>query len=398
MRAAAAVLAALAGLASLMANAASLDLDRAEGAIRVATFNTALARRGAGLLLADIAERHSQVMAVAEIILLVRPDVILLNEFDHDPEDRALGAFADLLAAGVGDAPGLDYPYRYHGPSNTGEPTGFDLDSDGDSAGPEDAYGYGLHPGHYGMALLSRLPIEQERARSYRLLPWAAMPGADRPMNPDGTAFHDDAVWQSLRLSSKSHWIVPLTLPDGDRLDILAAHPTPPVFDGPENRNGRRNADEIRLLAAMIDGAAWLVDDTGAPGGLDPDARFVVLGDLNADPNDGAGHRAGLGALLGHPRVQDPRPAGPGGAAAGAGQGGANALHGGAAAEDTADFRDSGGPGNLRVDYVLPSSDLTVTGGGVFWPAPDDPLTRLIVGGGTPTSSDHRLVWVDVVP
>ena len=29
-------------------------------------------------------------------------------------------------------------------------------------------------------------------------------------------------------------------------------------------------------------------------------------------------------------------------------------------------------PGNMRVDYVLPSAGLTVTGAGVFWPAPGE--------------------------
>lgn len=56
-----------------------------------------------------------------------------------------------------------------------------------------------------------------------------------------------------LRLSSKSHW----DLPDyvGDRVvHVLAAHPTPPVFDGPEDRNGLRNADEIRFWADYVAG------------------------------------------------------------------------------------------------------------------------------------------------
>ena len=72
----------------------------------------------------------------------------------------------------------------------------------------------------------------------------------------------------------------------------------------------------------------------------------------------------------------------------------------GPAAQDTADWRDHPGPGNMRVDYVLPSTGLTITGAGVFWPKPDNPLARLIApdptGGRRPVSSDHRLVWVDI--
>jgi 3-phytase/alkaline phosphatase D len=63
---------------------------------------------------------------------------------------------------------------------------------------------------------------------------------------------------------------------------------------------------------------------------------------------------------------------------------------------DTADFGDRpGGPGNLRVDYVLPSSNLTVCGSGVFWPPASDPLRRLAEDDAA-KGSDHRLVWVDV--
>lgn len=374
MRRLAAAFAAILGMTS-QAPAAEIDLTRADGTIRFATLNTALSRRGAGLMLADIDARHPQVLAVAEIILRVRPDVILLNEFDHDPAHRALIAFSALLAEGVGGVEGIDYPHRYHGPSNTGEPTGIDLDGDGRTMGPTDAHGFGLHPGHYGMALLSRLPIDFDGVRSYRLFRWADMPGASRPMNPDGTPYHADDVWRGLRLSSKSHWIVPLILPGGGHLTVVAAHPTPPVFDGPENRNGLRNRDEIRLIAAMIDGAPWLVDDRGTPGGLAPGARFIVLGDLNADPEAGEGEPGGIGALLAHPRVRDAAPSAPGGA-----------VH-------TADFGED--PGRLRVDYVLPSEDLEVAGSGVFWPAADDPLAWVVEGE---TSSDHRLVWVDLLP
>ncbi|MEO1530958.1 MAG: endonuclease/exonuclease/phosphatase family protein, partial [Pseudomonadota bacterium] len=59
-----------------------------EGAIRVAQFNAALNRPGAGVLLADIRKGHPQVSAVAAIIRAVRPDILLLNEFDRDAEGR----------------------------------------------------------------------------------------------------------------------------------------------------------------------------------------------------------------------------------------------------------------------------------------------------------------------
>jgi hypothetical protein len=180
---------------------------------------------------------------------------------------------------------------------------------------------------------------------------------------------------------------------------VLASHPTPPIFDGPEDFNGRRNGDEIRLTLGLIDGAAWLKDDRGRGGGLRRRDLFVVLGDLNADPFDGEARRDAINGLLSHRRVQDPTPASDGAVEA-ALSGGANATHRGPAAQDTADWRDEPGPGNMRVDYVLPSTGLEIVGSGVFWPKKSHPLARLIVPGDyrgrRPATSDHRLVWVDV--
>ncbi|MEL6478453.1 MAG: endonuclease/exonuclease/phosphatase family protein [Pseudomonadota bacterium] len=365
-------------------------------AIRVAVFNTSLARKGAGKLILDIERgRDRQVRNVAEIILTVRPDILVINEFDHDPAGRALDGFRKQLAEGVKDLDGMDFAAAHHDEVNTGVPSGHDLDGDGVMAGPKDAFGFGRFPGQYGMAVLSRFPIP--RARSYRLFRWADLPGALRPMRPGGEPFHADAVWGDLRLSSKSHWDVSVALPDGRVLHLLVAHPTPPVFDGPEDLNGRRNADEIRLLMAMLDGADWLADDAGQR--AEPPEHALIAGDLNADPFDGEGREEGINALLAHPRLQDPAPRSQGAAEAGAergGQGGGNLGQKGDPSLDTADWRDKDGPGNLRVDYVLPTTSLRVVGSGVFWPEKADKRARLIKGGFPPASSDHRLVWVDI--
>jgi hypothetical protein len=76
-------------------------------------------------------------------------------------------------------------------------------------------------------------------------------------------------------------------------------------------------------------------------------------------------------------------------------QGGANTTHVGNPAYDTADFADTS-PGNLRADYVLPRRNLAIADAAVFWPTTDDPLFDL-VGVFPFPSSDHRLVWVDVL-
>ncbi|MEM9099777.1 MAG: endonuclease/exonuclease/phosphatase family protein [Pseudomonadota bacterium] len=370
----------------------ALDLAKPPDSLRIALFNASLSREGAGKLIFDIEKgTDKQPLRVAEIILRTAPDILILNEFDYDPLHRGLTSFAGVLARGISDLPGIEYPYRFHPAVNTGVPSDHDLDRDGVIAGPGDAFGFGRFPGQYGMAVLSRYPLSP--AQTYRLFRWRDLPGARRPRNPDGSEFYTDAAWEDFRLSSKSHFNLPVMLPDGRALHLLVAHPTPPVFDGPENANGLRNGDEIRLLTSLIDAPSWLKDDAGIPA-VKPE-HFVVAGDLNADPVDGEGDHIAMDNLLGHPRVQDPRPTSPGALEA-ADQGGANASHLSDAAQDTADWRDKPGPGNLRVDYLLGSENLKVLKSGVFWPPQKDPLEPLVRMGRNPASSDHRLVWIDI--
>ncbi|MFN9906650.1 MAG: endonuclease/exonuclease/phosphatase family protein, partial [bacterium] len=47
----------------------------------------------------------------------------------------------------------------------------------------------------------------------------------------------------------------------------------------------------------------YLVDDQGKSGPIASDSRFVILGDLNADPVDGDGRSEVIRKLLDHPRL-----------------------------------------------------------------------------------------------
>lgn len=364
---------------------------RPPDSIRVATFNAAMAGDGDGELISRLAiDFDEQAMAIGAILQRVRPDIVLINEFDHDPEGRSVRRFLTrYLGRSLHGGEPIEYPYHYTAPVNTGMPSGLDLDRDGIVGGPGDAWGFGRFPGQYGMLVLSRFPIERTAVRSFREFRWAQMPGALRPMDPaTGQPFHPDEVWSQLRLSSKSHWDLPITLPNGRTLHLLAAHPTPPAFDGPEDRNGRRNHDEIRLWADYLDPAkaGYLRDDTDGVGGLPPDAYFVIVGDYNADPSRGGSVPGAIQQLLSHPRV-DARfvPQSAGAVASQGRDSGARRAH----AADTADFRDPE-PGNLRVDYVLPSRGWMVLGGGVYWPATGEDGVELV------KASDHRLVWLDL--
>ncbi|MBL8888489.1 MAG: endonuclease/exonuclease/phosphatase family protein [Planctomycetaceae bacterium] len=367
--------------------------DRAEGVVRIASFNLALERREANGLQTELRTGESiQARKLAEIIQRVRPDVLLLNEIDRDAIGENLDLFHKLyLQVSQNGQPGINFEHRFFPESNTGVDSGLDLNRNGVSGEPDDAYGFGRFEGQYGMAVLSRFPIKTENARTFQKFLWRDMPGARWPKTPVGDDFYSAEIRAVFRLSSKNHVVVPIEVPSGI-LHLVAAHPTPPVFDGPEDRNGLRNHDEIRLLADLLDpsAGAYLVDDQGRRGGLADDARFVVAGDMNADPKDGDSTNQSIQQLLGHPKINgDIGPRSNGAAQAAIAQGGINLQQTGDPAQDTADFNDDT-TGNLRVDYVLPSANLQCVGSGVFWPNPTLPESELI------SASDHRLVWIDI--
>ena len=375
----------------------SAQQNDSQKTLRVATFNCSLNRNKAGELLKDLSGgTNKQALEVARVLRTVRPDIVLLNEFDFSEDKKAVNCFlheyVNATADWATEEPIL-YPYLFTAPVNTGVPSGRDLDHDGKTNGPGDAIGFGKFPGQYGMVLLSQFPIETNDVRTFQKLLWKSMPDALLPPSgkDDNANWYNDEDLNLLRLSSKSHWDIPVRI-DQQVLHLLTSHPTPPAFDGPEDRNGRRNHDEIRLWAEYLSDAekSWLIDDLGRSGTLASTAAFVILGDQNADPNDGASYQVAINQLLTHPRVNaELTPTSVGGSEAAKTQGGKNSEHKGDHSHDTADFNDRG-VGNLRADYVLPSKNLNATAAGIFWPLSTDP------GAKVADCSDHRLVWIDL--
>lgn len=326
---------------------------------------------------------HPQIRNIAEILQRVRPDIVLLNEFDYidDPKQGVKAFIKNYLNQSQNGAEAIDYPYYYLAPSNTGAATNYDLDNDGKAERfKADAQGFGFFPGHYAMVLLSKYPIEHAGVRTFRYFLWKDMPGALKPYYPKtGQSFYNDKEWSILRLSSKSHWDVPIDV-NGQRIHILASHPTPPVFDGDDDHNGKRNHDEIRLWTDYITPGKgdYIYDDNKQKGGMRQDGGFVVMGDLNATVHGGNAIIDGISNLLNSPRVNNAFIPGSDGGK----ENRAKDPHG---VNHTAYW---GG----RVDYVLPSKDLKLIDGGVFWPTKEQPLFRLIKD--RQFSSDHRLVWL----
>jgi hypothetical protein len=330
-----------------------------------------------------------QIKNIAEIIQRVNPDIILLNEFDRvDNSHSNIRLCIDkYLAHGQNNQASIGYPYFYQGAVNTGVKINDDLNHDGETnQQPSDTHGFGYFEGHFGMALLSKYPINEKDIRTFQHFKWRDMPNALKPIDPStNKPWFNDKAWQELRLSSKSHWDIPINI-DGKIVHILASHPTPPVFDGPEDRNGKRNHDEIRFWFDYIneDKADYIYDDLGNKGGLPPQQAFVLLGDQNASIINGNAiakeNTLGIHALLNSDKIQDPMPASLGGKQHDATNQNAKYY--------TAHW-------GMRPDYVLPSSiNFTIKDSGVFWPQKNEETYRLIKD--RQASSDHRLVWVDL--
>jgi len=383
--------------------------------VRFATYNASLNRATQGGLLADLSTPDDvQARNVAEVIQRTRPDVLLINEFDFYEGGLAVDLFQEnYLSISQGGAGAIEYPYRMAFPSNTGLLSGFDLNQNGFTATladlgtfayADDSWGFGQFPGQFAFAVFSMYPIVDDEVRTFQDFLWQEMPGALLPIDPaTGESFYSEEILDQFPLSSKNHVDVPIDI-GGTIVHFLVSHPTPPVFDGPEDRNGTRNHDEIRFWADYVgpgkSRGSYIYDDAGGQGGLQPGSLFVIAGDQNSDPFDGDSIPGSAQLLTQHPLVNTKvTPASEGGVDRAAAQPG-NETHLGDPAHDTADFSEPPfGPGNLRADYVLPSKTLQIRDAGVFWPADDDPLSRLtgtgIFGDPVPTS-DHRLVWVDV--
>ena len=255
-------------------------------------------------------------------------------------QNTALIAFKDAIKLG-----GLNYHYHFAAGPNAGLMTDIDLDGDGKLGGPGDAQGYGRFYGQGSMAILSRHPIDIPQVQDFSPFLWKDLPGNIFPQ-VQSQPFPSTAAYDIQRLSSNGHWVVPIDHSDLGRFHILTFHASPPVFDGPEDRNGRRNHDEVAFWLRYLDGAF----------GPTPTIPFVLLGDANLDPDKGDGRSVAIQHLLDHSLLQDPLP---------------NST--------TVEWTQTG---KLRADYALPSQDWLILDAQV---TPENP-----------TASRHHLVWVDL--
>lgn len=277
--------------------------------MRLALWHEALSRDGPGLLLRDLQKGDAVAQTMAGALRDADADIVVLTKVDFDAGGLALTIFADLAGG---------YDHRLALRPNTGIPTPLDLNGDGRRGRPEDTQSHGRFPGQGGLALLSRVPILDDGVRSYTDFLWADLPGSHMAAGDPGHAVQ--------RLSSGGHWVVPVRVAKDAALPVLIGHSTTPVFDGPEDRNGRRNLDELHLWDRIIE---------ELPG------AFVFAANTNLDPERGEGYRGAMAAFLARPGLQDPLP-------------GLATAH-------------WDRPGPMRVSYLLPSAGLKIAGARV-WP------------------------------
>ena len=339
-----------------------------------------------------------QAEAAARVIQEVDPDVLVVNELtnniqeatvdDDVPTDRTnIRAFVDnyLSVPQREGLDGIEYDHTLQPDSNTGllPDTDYDFNKDGEAGvRPGDAFGFGDYPGHYAFGIASKIPFDEDAVRSFQEFLWADMPdnlipidGDDGVDTSDGNIYLTQDELDAFRLSSKTHIDVPFDV-DGDTVHGLFSHPTPAVFDAANNFNGRWNHDENRFWADYVAGADYVYDDDGVEGGLDDDASYVLLGDMNAGPGDEPLDPATKYFIENADFNSRSRPTSPGGAQRG------NPYA-------TAEFG-----GGSTVDWVLPSPDLSLRSSSVVWPSSN--ANKRGLSAAAAEASDHRLVWADI--
>lgn len=313
--------------------------------LRLATYNVSLERDGPGLLYRELLEGSPQLDALGQVIGAARADLILLTGIDNDGGDLALAVLAGRLTPAYGYWLGL--------PGNEGVASELDLDGDGRTGGWADNLGFGKFPGHAGMAVLSRYPVHLRR--DHGALLWRDVPGAGFPQTPGGAFLGPTA---EARLPVFSHTFAELELATAaGPLAVFVTYLTPPVFDGPEDLNGLRNAAELIAATDILRAAEH--------------RGYAVLADLNNDPDAGEGHKMPLARFLGNlTQASEHRTA------------------------ETSNWAHVEQP--MRVDYVLAAGAVTFSAAGVL--SPDaDPARWGLAADTLHAASDHWLVWADIV-
>jgi hypothetical protein len=266
------------------------------------------------------------------------------------------------------------YPETIHGVGNSG------FFWEGDDLG-EYFYqlrGWGEFEGRFNTAVISRFPILRDQARIVTDVAWEDLPDNKIALMKQQTNIDVPAGFP---LFEKGLHVVPVQI-GAQVLHLVLLHTVSPAFDP---INPYRNYDELRGLKLFLDGQLPGVEP------LPPEAKFIVIGDLNADPDDGDGLSGAIQQVLEHPSLVAWMPEGAG---TKGNNGKYNTYLSGCGNDDGMIPPDPTLKFQMQLDYMLPSSTVgQPLGGEIFFP---DFETDKDAYDLACNASDHRLLSMEL--
>lgn len=343
-----------------------------------------------------VATSHPQVDAAAKIVARFHPDVVCLNEMQFDianvptsgmpgAKSAKPGTFstaesnATRIAARIAaENPEAIYPYALITVGNSG----FAWSGPRPSTEPgSDWYslrGWGEYRGRFNTIVLSKFPIVTDQVRIITDVAWDAIPKNSIAQMKTDTGLDVPAGYP---VFEKSLNVIPLDI-HGKTTYLVMSHPTAPAF---WSINPYRHEDELRALALFLDGQLPGVESVpqGSP--------FVLIGDLNADPEEGDSRPGAIARVLAHDRLEPWFPEG-------AGTMGKNPTFNtyvsGCGKGDGSSVGDPSSRFQMQIDYILPSKEIgRAQGGAVFFPNRAESQEDFDLAC---RASDHMFLYVDL--
>lgn len=286
------------GLAGCGGSSGSSDFS---GDIRFATYHVDMEYSDFNTALSETASGNVQrLQNVAEVIQIANADVLLLTGIsgaDGSGNDgyrySALNQFLDSYVGVAQDADvkAVEYRYVYMAQSNSGIPVLEDIDRDGSAAGtlPGDAVGYGNYWGQKSFAILSKYQLDTNGVRNFRELKWSAVPGVTEPKDASGANWFTHDTWQQMPLLNSNFIDIPLSLPDGRKIQLMATYLETPKEIDSSDRGYQRNSAQLSFIADYLGEGAdhYIVNDKTdsgqRTGGYDDSRPFVLLGNFYND-------------------------------------------------------------------------------------------------------------------
>jgi len=341
-------------------------------------------------------DADQQVNAAAEVIARFNPDIVDINELQYDIEGLP-----------TGDMPGAAYPVEPGGidggaenaqrladriaaanPDATYDHVLITVGNSGmwwDDTGDFDSWslrGWGDWEGRFNTAVLSKFPILRDEVRVISDLAWEDLP--DNQL-ADMEAEIGMVPPAGFPLFEKALIIVPVDL-GTETLYLVLLHPvaSPSRFDV---INPYRNYDELHALALFLDGTLPGVEP------LPAGAKFIISGDLNADPDssDSDGIAGAAQLVTEHPSVVAVFPEGAGTEGR---NGEYNTYMSGCGNDDGETVEDPRDAFQLQLDYILPSVTIgEPIDQAIFFPDFQSAREDFDLAC---YASDHRFLWADL--